>query len=66
MKHVPRALEAVEEGRDCTKRQRSRYGRSTYVGAASDAKLDADSMLDPGACGIVAIFEGLVAAVRDT
>jgi dihydroxyacetone kinase len=59
------ALEAAKEGCEHTRHQRSRYGRSTYVGAASTVELEADSMPDPGACGIVAIVQGVLTALMD-
>lgn len=60
------AFEAAKTGCESTRQQESRYGRSTYVGAASDAKLEADSMPDPGACGVVAIIQGILNAVSES
>ncbi|OAL51424.1 Dak1-domain-containing protein [Pyrenochaeta sp. DS3sAY3a] len=57
-------LESAREGCEGTKRQQSRFGRSTYVGAASDIKIEADEMPDPGACGVVAIIEGVLKAAK--
>ena len=59
------AFEAAKEGCERTRHQRSRYGRSIYVGAASAVELEADSMPDPGACGIVAIVQEVLTALMD-
>ena len=59
------AVEAARKGCDSTARLQSKYGRSTYVGAAQEGGAsEADVMPDPGACGVVAIVQGILDALK--
>lgn len=54
------AVDAARKGRDETRFLQSRFGRSTYVGSGQSGTANGDeAMPDPGACGVVAIVEGL-------
>jgi triose/dihydroxyacetone kinase / FAD-AMP lyase (cyclizing) len=56
------AVEAARAGCEATRIAESKFGRSTYVSAGDD--LDrTKGMPDPGACGVVAIVEGLLNAL---
>ncbi|KAJ4346755.1 Dihydroxyacetone kinase 2 [Didymosphaeria variabile] len=58
------AVDAARKGCESTTRLQSKYGRSTYVGAAQEAgENEADAIPDPGACGVVAIVQGILDAM---
>lgn len=63
---ISRSLDAARLGTEATKTMKSSFGRSTYVGAGgeSDTEDPTHSIPDPGACGIVAIGTGILAAFR--
>lgn len=61
---LERALKAAEEGTEATKWMQSSFGRSTYVGAASDDSFPTHGIPDPGACGIVSIARGILASFQ--
>ncbi|KAJ4132370.1 Dihydroxyacetone kinase 2 [Fusarium falciforme] len=56
-------LAAAKQGCETTRELESRFGRSTYVGAADDQGTTA-GIADPGAMGIVAIISGVLQAIR--
>lgn len=61
---IERGLLAAEQGCETTRRLDSRFGRSTYVGAADDQGTSAD-IADPGAMGVVAIISGVRQGIRE-
>lgn len=60
------AVEAARRGCLGTSDIESKFGRSTYISAGEDAPSDSQTKIpDPGACGVVAIVEGILQAVKD-
>ncbi|KAF5007400.1 hypothetical protein FDECE_6286 [Fusarium decemcellulare] len=57
-------LAAAKQGCETTRDLESRFGRSTYVGAADDQGTTA-GIADPGAMGVVAIISGILQAIRE-
>ncbi|KAF2971900.1 hypothetical protein GQX73_g1742 [Xylaria multiplex] len=57
------ALDAARAGCKITENVQSKFGRSTYVGA-EESGASTQGFADPGACGVVAILEGLLASLK--
>ena len=56
------AVEAAKAGAESTKMMKSTFGRSAYVGQDDDGQ-STKGLPDPGALSIVAILEGILAAL---
>lgn len=61
---LEKARAAADEGCTATRNMVSVFGRSTYVGAGSEAEDETKGIPDPGAMGIVAIAQGILNAVQ--
>lgn len=60
---LEKALRAAEEGCQGTTNIKSQFGRSTYV-STEDSSDETRGLADPGACGVVAIVQGILNAVK--
>jgi triose/dihydroxyacetone kinase / FAD-AMP lyase (cyclizing) len=60
------ALEMAKRGCDSTRNMTSVFGRSTYVGAGDNDIDPTKGIPDPGACGIVAIAEGILQGFKES
>lgn len=61
---LEKARAAADEGCTATRNMVSVFGRSTYVGAGSEAEDETKGIPDPGAMGIVAIAQGILNVVQ--
>jgi triose/dihydroxyacetone kinase / FAD-AMP lyase (cyclizing) len=64
MDAIERSAAASKVGCDNTKSIESKFGRSTYVTAESAASAT-DGIPDPGACGVVAIVNGILDSLKE-
>ena len=60
---LSRALEAAKLGCEGTSNIKSQFGRSTYI-STEDVEDTTKGLADPGACGVVAIVEGILHALQ--
>ncbi|KAJ1926058.1 Dihydroxyacetone kinase 2 [Tieghemiomyces parasiticus] len=59
---LSKAVEAARQGMEATKKMVPRRGRATYIGDQGSADSEKYQIPDPGAYGLVAIFEGILKA----